>query len=316
MATYRRSLAISFFFRYWHELVVKTSLVPAADLPDLDDIVNEIHRSVSGGSRDNSDPYAQEVLGRQIPHTSAILHSTGAAVYTDDIPKVGENEAYGALVVSSRAHARILNVDPSAALALPDVIDWVDHRDLPSPAANYWGPSNDEPFFAVDEVMSQGQPIGLILATTRFKAQEAARLVKVEYEDLPRIVTIEEAIERDSFFAYAHRMKRGKEIDEAMAEAEFVVEGESRMGGQEHFYLETNAAIVRRLLVSRGIAETVASGHPEARARRGRSLVVDAGIDRHSEIRRPRPRRAAQPRRCKGQADGVRPSSSVLRASW
>lgn len=60
---------------------------------------------------------------------------------------------------------------------------------------------------------------------------------QVEYEDLPVILTIEEAIEANSFFEYDRRMKKGKPIEEAFKESDYVFEGTTRMGGQEHFYL-------------------------------------------------------------------------------
>lgn len=82
----------------------------------------------------------------------------------------------------------------------------------------------------------------MVVATSKIIAQKAARLVKIVYEDLPVVLTIEEAIVQDSFhFQYDRRIERGEEIDAALAGADFVLEGETRMGGQEHFYLETMA---------------------------------------------------------------------------
>ena len=74
----------------------------------------------------------------------------------------------------------------------------------------------------------------MIVATSKIIAQKAARLVKIAYEDLPVVLTIEEAIEQDSFhFFYDRRIERGEEIEAALAGADFVIEGETRMGGQE-----------------------------------------------------------------------------------
>jgi xanthine dehydrogenase/oxidase len=119
----------------------------------------------------------------------------------------------------------------------------VDHRDLPNPKANWWGaPKCDEVFFAVDEVMTAGQPIGMILASSAKIAEEASRAVKVEYEELPAILTIEEAIEAESYFDHFRFIKCG-DADKAFKEADRVFHGVSRMGGQEHFYLETQACV-------------------------------------------------------------------------
>jgi xanthine dehydrogenase/oxidase len=136
-----------------------------------------------------------------------------------------------------------VNVDASAALELPGVVDYVNHEDLPNPEANYWGaPNCDETFFALDEVFTAGQPIGMILATSAKRAEAGMRAVKVEYEDLPAIFTMEEAIAANSFFDHYHFIKNG-DVEKALEEADHVFSGVARMGGQEHFYLETNACV-------------------------------------------------------------------------
>lgn len=156
------------------------------------------------------------------------------------------HETYLALVLSSRAHAKILSVDASAALEMPNVLTYVDHRDLPSPKANVWGAAaKDELFFAVDDVTSHGGIIGAIVATNKLDAQKAARAVKIEYEDLPKVLTVKEAIAANSFHeTYNRRIARGDKIEDALANSEVVIEGETSMGGQEQFYLETFACLV------------------------------------------------------------------------
>jgi xanthine dehydrogenase/oxidase len=101
-----------------------------------------------------------------------------------------------------------------------------------------------EIFFAVDEVFTAGQPIGLIIADTEAHAHAGVRAVLIEYEDLPHILTIEEAIEKNSFFPHYRFIRAGGDMDEAFASADHVFEGVARMGGQEHFYLETQASVV------------------------------------------------------------------------
>jgi xanthine dehydrogenase/oxidase len=81
-----------------------------------------------------------------------------------------------------------------------------------------------------------------MLATSALRAEEAARAVKVEYEVLPAVLTIEEAIEHDSFHNVFREVKKG-DTEEAFKDCDHVFTGTARMGGQEHFYLETNAAI-------------------------------------------------------------------------
>ncbi|KAE8320871.1 Molybdopterin-binding domain of aldehyde dehydrogenase-domain-containing protein [Aspergillus sergii] len=241
MASYRRSLALGFFYRFYHDVLSGVEL----NSTDIDhDVIDEIERAISSGEKDHeaSAAYQQRVLGKAGPHVSALKQATGEAQYTDDVP-VLQNELFGCMVLSTKPHANIISVDPSAALDIPGVHDYVDHRDLPSPEANWWGaPVADEVFFAVDKVTTAGQPIGMILAKSAKIAEEAARAVKIEYEELPAILTIEEAIEAESFFAHNHYIKNG-DTEAAFRHADHVITGVSRMGGQEHFYLETQACV-------------------------------------------------------------------------
>lgn len=241
MASYRRSLALGFFYRFYHDVLSGVEIKST----DIDhDVIAEIERAISYGKKDNeaSSAYQQRILGKAGPHVSALKQATGEAQYTDDIP-VQQNELFGCMVLSTKAHAKIISVDPSPALDIPGVHDYVDHRDLPSPEANWWGaPVADEVFFAVDKVTTAGQPIGMVLAKTAKIAEEGARAVKIEYEELPAILTIEEAIEAESFFGHDHYIKNG-DPEAAFKQADHVFTGVSRMGGQEHFYLETQACV-------------------------------------------------------------------------
>nr|OQO27150.1 Xanthine dehydrogenase [Rachicladosporium sp. CCFEE 5018]OQO28592.1 Xanthine dehydrogenase [Rachicladosporium sp. CCFEE 5018] len=242
MATYRKTLALGFFYRFYHEIL---STLPCAQKQEIDqDCIEEIEREISEGTKDHTvgEAYEQKILGKERPHVAAMKQCTGEAQYTDDIP-LQKNELYGCLVLSQRAHAKIVSVDSAPALDLPGVAAYVDHNDLPNKEANWWGaPVCDETFFAVDEVFTHGQPIGVVLGTSAKVAEAGARAVKVVYEDLPAIFTIEEAIEKESYFDHYRFINNG-DVDKAFAEADHVFAGVARMGGQEHFYLETNAAV-------------------------------------------------------------------------
>ncbi|KAL8899631.1 MAG: hypothetical protein Q9207_006099 [Kuettlingeria erythrocarpa] len=241
MATYRKSLALGFFYRFYHEVL--SELKTNADNID-DDVRGEIERGISTGNKDQhaAQAYEQRVVGKNNPHLAALKQCTGEAQYTDDIP-VQKNELFGVLVLSTKPHARILQVDTSGAMELPGVHSWVDHHDLPNPEANWWGaPNCDELFFAVDEVFTAGQPIGMVLADSAKHAEAGARAVKVHYQDLPAIFTIEEAIARESYFQHFRYIKKG-DTEKAFEEADHVFTGIARVGGQEHFYLETQACV-------------------------------------------------------------------------
>ncbi|KAI4163081.1 MAG: hypothetical protein LQ342_003208 [Letrouitia transgressa] len=242
MATYRKALALGFFYRFYNEVLseMKTHKVMIDE-----DSCEEIERAISKGTKDlqATQNFAQRVVGNANPHLAAVKQCTGEAQYTDDIP-VQRNELYGHMVLSTKAHAKILEIDPSPAMTLPGVMLWVDHTDLPNPEANWWGaPNCDETFFAVDEVFTAGQPIGMILADSAKHAEDGARAVKVRYEDLPAIFTIEEAIAKESYFPHYRYINKG-DTEMAFKEADHVFTGVVRMGGQEHFYLETQACVV------------------------------------------------------------------------
>ena len=242
MATYRKSLALGFFYRFYHEVL---SELKVKDIEVDEDVREEIERAISTGMKDQTSTkaYEQRVLGKANPHLAALKQCTGEAQYTDDIP-VQKNELYGTLVLSTKAHAKILDVDTKGAMDLPGVVQWVDHKDLPSPEANWWGaPSCDEVFFAVDEVFTAGQPIGMILAESAKHAEAGARAVKVQYKELPAIFTIEEAIAEESYFNHYRYINKG-DTENAFKTADHVFSGVVRMGGQEHFYLETQACAV------------------------------------------------------------------------
>ncbi|KAL8738634.1 MAG: hypothetical protein Q9181_000580 [Wetmoreana brouardii] len=241
MATYRKSLALGFFYRFYHEVLADFK---SKDNEVDEDALGEIERAISTGKKhqDATQAYAQRVVGKTNPHLAALKQCSGEAQYTDDIP-VQKNELFGVLVLSTKPHAKILKVDTSPAMNLPGVVDWVDHHDLPNPEANWWGaPNCDETFFAVDEVFTAGQPIGMILADSAKRAEAGARAVKVEYEDLPAIFTIEEAIAKESYFQHYRYIIKG-DIAKAFKEADYVFTGIVRLGGQEHFYLETQACV-------------------------------------------------------------------------
>lgn len=240
MASYRKALALSFFYRFYHEVMLGLGDVKHTDTQ----AVEELEREISTGATDDTATldYQQTVLGKGNPHLAALNQTTGVAQYTDDIPKLA-NELYGCLVLSTKAHAKIKSVDYSAALDVPGVVDYVDRHDMPNEDANHWGaPHFQEVFLAEDEVFTAGQPIALILAKSQQRAAEGARAVKVEYEELPAIFTMEEAIEKNSLFDYFREIKNG-DPEEAFKTCDYTFTGVARIGGQEHFYLETNACV-------------------------------------------------------------------------
>jgi xanthine dehydrogenase large subunit len=179
-------------------------------------------------------------VGRPVPHDSAEKHVAGEALYIDDMP-VPEGTLHACCVLSDKAHARILSVDLSAVRAAPGVRAAVTAADVPG--ANDVGPIfKGEPFLADGIVEYIGQPVVAIAATTLKEARAAAKLAKIEYEELPAILTIEEALAKNSLVAKPFVMQQG-DVSAGLARAPRRLKGEFRNGAQDHFYLEGHIAL-------------------------------------------------------------------------
>uniref|UniRef100_A0A1I8AU28 FAD-binding PCMH-type domain-containing protein n=1 Tax=Steinernema glaseri TaxID=37863 RepID=A0A1I8AU28_9BILA len=189
--------------------------------------------------------------GRPLAHQYADRHTTGDAKYTGDlnIPDL----LHLGFVLSTESHAEIVSVDTSAALAMPGVVDYVDVNDIPEGGTNRPGTMrvascyDDTPMFAEGIVESHGQVIGAIVAETVEIARRATALVKVTYKKLPPILTLEEAIEKKSFYNDGKPIVLNRGSEELQKEFEacaHVVEGTVEMGGQQHIYMETQSSVV------------------------------------------------------------------------
>jgi xanthine dehydrogenase large subunit len=179
-------------------------------------------------------------VGAAIPHDSAHKHVSGEAIYTDDIVEApGTLHAY--VLMSPRAHARIKAIDVSAVAAAPGVAAVVTATDIPG--RNDVGPIfPNEPILAAGVVEYIGQPVLAVAAISVKAAREAAQRARIEYEDLPAVLSVEAALEAKSLVAPAHEMKRG-DAARGLGRAPLRLRGEFRIGGQDHFYLEGQVAM-------------------------------------------------------------------------
>ena len=179
-------------------------------------------------------------VGRPHSHESARGHVTGAAKYVDDMSHGLRSLAHAWPVCAPHVHARVMRIDGSAAQRAPGVLALLTAADVTG--ENDTGPArHDEPLFP-GEVCFHGQAVAWVVAETEEQARRAAALVHVLYEPLQPILTIEQAIAADSFLTELEVMRRGQP-DQALAAAPHRLQGELHIGGQEHFYLETQAAI-------------------------------------------------------------------------
>jgi xanthine dehydrogenase large subunit len=178
--------------------------------------------------------------GKAISHESAVGHVTGGAKYVDDLWMDTAHVAHAWPVAAPHAHARVVHVDDSAARDMPGVLTVLTAADVPG--ENDIGPvRHDEPLFP-SEVNFYGQPVAWVIAEGEEQARCAAQCVRVIYEPMPAILSIEQALAAESFLAGPDHMRRG-EPESALAASPERLEGELFVGGQEHFYLETQAAL-------------------------------------------------------------------------
>ena len=168
-----------------------------------------------------------DALGRPLMTQYGDRHTTGQAVFTGDqrVPQM----LYAIPLLSPHAHAKIVSIDTSAALALPGVHGWVDKNDVPGvnqPSISAFGTPDDEISFADGEVTSHGQIIGGILAETAQLGRQAVQLVKVVYEVLSALTDFAAAIEKKSFMCPPMvAQKNATDLDEAIAKCEFQLKG-------------------------------------------------------------------------------------------
>jgi len=194
-------------------------------------------------------------VGRSIPHESARGHVTGEALYTDDLTGRFPGLLHAWPVAAPHAHARLTSLDPSAALAEDGVTATLSAGDAPG-EADSGANRRDEPLFP-NEVMYHHQPVAWVLGETLEAAQRGAALVRAEYEPLPAVLTIEDAIATESYHSGPFRLHRG----EGPTNSAHRLEGELHIGGQEHFYLETQCAIAW-LDESGGVSLHSSTQHP------------------------------------------------------
>lgn len=237
MAKFRRSLILSFFYKFVQ------ALLPSSEADK--DALAEVTRKHPVGVRDLRNRYEQEILGKSTMHVNAMKQVTGEALYVDDIPAF-RNELHAVQILSTRASARITKIDYSGLLDMPGVEGIVDYRDVPG--SNRWGAFvklGPDTLFVEDGICKYvGDCIGLVVATTRDIAVKASRKVHVEYESLgDPIFTIEQAIEKQSFFDLRPLIEKN-DPKLALTQAKYVFEGSSRTGSQEHFYFEPQGALV------------------------------------------------------------------------
>ena len=175
-----------------------------------------------------------------LPHDSARKHVSGEAVYTDDILEP-EGLLQAAIGISERAHAEITKLDTQSVRDYRGVVAVMAAPDIPG--VNDVSPTvGGDPVFADALVEYVGQPVYAVAATDIERARRAAKKAEIEYKDLEPILTVAQALDKESFVLPSHTMRRG-DSSKAIALSPHRLAGRVELGGQDHFYLEGQVAL-------------------------------------------------------------------------
>ncbi len=180
-------------------------------------------------------------INKTRPHDSAYKHVSGFADYTDDI-KEPKDTLYGAIGLSKKAHAIIRKIDLNKVKSSEGVISVITYKDIPG--RNDVGPVFDgDPIFPEKKVEFYGQPLFAVAATTIELARKAVMKAKITYKNLKPVVTIKDALDKNSLLFKVKKIKRGN-ASKKIINSKNSLKGNFTTGSQEHFYLEGQAAFV------------------------------------------------------------------------
>ncbi|KAL0241038.1 hypothetical protein GEMRC1_006274 [Eukaryota sp. GEM-RC1] len=235
MIKFRMTMCGTFLSQFWEEITSK--LHGHVDVTNLNQS-NPIEQYKSTQTYEHS----SSLIGSTIPRASGPSHTTGESVYSLTRPPP-YGVVHAVIVQAPAAHGRILGIDDSKAMEVEGVLAVVTAKDLKN--AKKFGPIiDDEDILAAEEFVYEGQPVALVLSESYDTARSASKLVKVSYEELPSILTIEQAIEQDKFLVPQKSLIQG-DITALESQSDAIVSGEVRLKDQEHFYFETqNVTII------------------------------------------------------------------------
>ncbi|KTT33241.1 xanthine dehydrogenase molybdopterin binding subunit [Pseudomonas rhizoryzae] len=180
-------------------------------------------------------------VGKPLKHESADKHVSGEALYIDDRLEF-PNQLHVYARMSEHAHARIKHIDLSPCYGIPGVALAITAADVPG-QLDIGAVLPGDPLLADGEVQYLGQPVLAVAASSLDAARRAAQAAIVEYEPLEAIIDVKEALKREHFISPSHSHHIG-DAAAALATAPHRLQGELAIGGQEHFYLETQVASV------------------------------------------------------------------------
>ncbi|XP_071726440.1 abscisic-aldehyde oxidase-like isoform X2 [Rutidosis leptorrhynchoides] len=244
---YRSSLAVDYLFDFLYPLV--DSKVNSSRGNNSSLIYNDCERTMllSSAKQVIESSHEHYPVGEPIVKSGAAIQASGEAVFVDDIPSP-LNCVYGAFIYSTKPLARVKSVNLKSE---EDVIGLVSYKDFPEGGDNVgaktiFGP---EPLFANDLTECTGQRIAFVVADTQKNADMAADMSIVDYDIMnlePPILTVEQAVEKSSFFevpSFIYPSQIG-DFSKGMAESDHQIHSaEIRLPSQYYFYMETQTAL-------------------------------------------------------------------------
>jgi CO/xanthine dehydrogenase Mo-binding subunit len=193
-------------------------------------------------------------IGQSVPRVDAIAKVKGEAVFASDMVMPGQ--AYLKMLMSHRAHAIVKRVDTSKAEALPGVLTVLTAQDVPCNEFGYYtydqpvlcGPSQ-KPY--TDRVRFVGDRVAAVVAETEAIAARARDLIDVEYEDLPVVTDVEEAMQPDAPVlhpdvgsnVFGHHKLYNGDVEAGFRQAEVIIESVLNTPAQEHAFLQTESGL-------------------------------------------------------------------------
>lgn len=180
-------------------------------------------------------------IGQSTPHDSAIGHVTGESIFIDDRPEM-KGELHVGVVGVPVAAGELLKIHTEAALKHPDCLAVFTAKDV---VHKKWGPiHHDQPFLVEKEIGHISEPACVVVSQKRESLDEIKKLIKMDVKESPGIFTIDEAKKRGSIIYQASAPFIQGKPEEAMKASKHRLKGTFIVGGQEHFYMESQAAVV------------------------------------------------------------------------
>jgi xanthine dehydrogenase/oxidase len=271
-ATYRRQLALNFFYKF--ALHVALAVDPKRVDPVNVSAANHLDRPLSSGKQECAEYPELFPVTKPILKRAAFAQASGEVQYAQDVP-LPVGGLHAGIVKSSRAHARFSLTRRAATLhalesllkqRFPDFTSFITVRDIPPAGQNLIGLGEDDPVFSDGVVTSVGAPIGLAVAESIATARDAAAFIENEciaYEDLPAVLTLDDAIALNTAMPMVRKgghpdedvQQRIPSVTRAGSDLKWLadpkaglagveqVSGTLRTGPQAHFYLETMCAL-------------------------------------------------------------------------